>query len=280
MREGMGRAMTVRQAGALRVPLITAWFWVIKGLSTAMGESTSDYLVHRFDPPVAVVIGFVLFAIALGLQLTRHRYWAWTYWFAVVGVGVFGTMAADVVHVGLGVPYAVSVTLGIVAMAAVFVAWARTEGTLSIHSIDTTRRELFYWATVVVTFALGTAVGDFTAVTLGLGYLASAVLFGVLILVPALGYRFLGWNAILCFWAAYVLTRPLGASVADWMGKTPSDGGLGWGAGLVSVVLTVLIVACVAVVAITKSDVQAEPGETASIPSSGTDPVSRPTPSG
>jgi uncharacterized membrane-anchored protein len=243
----------------LRVPLITAWFWAIKGLSTAMGESTSDYLVHRMVPEVAVLIGFVLFLVALGLQLAMKRYWAWTYWFAVVGVGVFGTMAADVVHVALDVPYAASATLGSIAMAVVFVAWQRAEGTLSIHSIDTNRRELFYWATVVVTFALGTAVGDVTAVTFGLGYLASAALFGALILVPALGYRFLHWNSIFCFWAAYVLTRPLGASLADWMGKPKAEGGIGWGSGPVSLVLTGLIVVLVAVVAVTKVDVQPEP---------------------
>ncbi len=248
-----------RRQALLRVPRITAWFWAIKGLSTAMGESTSDYLVHRLDPPVAVVIGFVLFAVTLGWQLSKRRYWAWSYWAAVVGVGVFGTMAADVVHVGLDVPYAASVVLGSIAMTAVFVAWQRSEGTLSIHSIDSTRRELFYWATVVITFALGTAVGDLTAVTFGLGYLPSAVLFGLLILVPAAGYRFGRWNPILCFWSAYVLTRPLGASIADWLGKSPADGGVGWGAGRVSVVLTALIVVLVAVVATTKVDVQPDP---------------------
>jgi uncharacterized membrane-anchored protein len=232
---------------------------VIKGLSTAMGESTSDYLVHRMAPEVAVVIGFAFFLLALGLQLAMKRYWAWTYWFAVVGVGVFGTMAADVVHVALDVPYAASALLGSIAMAVVFVTWQRTEGTLSIHSIDTNRREWFYWATVVVTFALGTAVGDLTAVTFGLGYLASAALFGALILVPALGYRFLHWNSIFCFWAAYVLTRPLGASLADWMGKPISEGGAGWGSGPVSLVLTAAIVVLVAVVAVTKVDVQPQP---------------------
>jgi uncharacterized membrane-anchored protein len=250
-------------AGLLRVPAVTALFWVIKGLSTALGESTSDYMVHRFDPVPAVLMGFVGFLVALGLQLAKRRYWAWTYWFAVVMVGIFGTMGADVMHVGLGVPYSASVVLCSIVLAVVFLWWQRSEGTLSVHSIDTTRRELFYWAAVVATFALGTAAGDMTALTFSLGYLASAVLFGALILVPAIGYRFFHWNAIFSFWFAYVLTRPLGASIADWMGKSRHDGGLGWGSGPVSIVLALMILVLVAYAAITKVDVQEQARETA-----------------
>jgi uncharacterized membrane-anchored protein len=231
---------------------------VIKGLSTALGESTSDYMVHRFDPVPAVLLGFVGFLVALGLQLRKRRYWAWTYWFAVVMVGIFGTMGADVMHVGLHVPYAASVVLCSIALAVVFVWWQRSEGTLSVHSIDTTRRELFYWAAVVATFALGTAAGDLTAVTFKIGYLASAFLFGGLIFVPAIGYRFFHWNATFSFWFAYVLTRPLGASIADWMGKPKVDGGLGWGSGPVSIVLALMILVMVAYAAISKVDVQAQ----------------------
>lgn len=254
--ERTSEATPTERRADLRVPAVTAWFWILKGLSTALGESTSDFLVHRLDPPTAVVIGLVVFVAALGAQLVMRRYWAPTYWFAVVGVGVFGTMAADVVHVAIGVPYVVSVVLGAGAMAVVFVCWHRSEGTLSIHSIDSTRRELFYWATVVVTFALGTAIGDLTAVTFGLGYLVSAALFAALILVPALGYRFLRWSSVGCFWAAYVLTRPLGASLADWMGKSPADGGLGWGSGPVSLVLAVIIAVGVGIVTVRRTDVQ------------------------
>ena len=141
-------------SGALRVPaIIGVLFWIIKALSTAMGESTSDYLVHELGPVPAVLLGFVVFSGALALQFSRRRYLAVTYWLAVVMVGVFGTMGADVLHVGLGVPYAASVPLCGAALAVVFVAWQRVEGTLSIHSIDTTRREAFYWAAVVATFA-------------------------------------------------------------------------------------------------------------------------------
>jgi uncharacterized membrane-anchored protein len=249
----LGR-LTVR--GALRVPEIVALFWVIKALSTAMGESTSDYLVHAMDPKLAVVLGFLGFLVALSLQFYMRRYTAWTYWLAVVGVGVFGTMAADVLHVGFGVPYIASSLLYAAVLVAVFATWQRTEKTLSIHSIDTYRREAFYWAAVVATFAMGTAVGDLTATTLHLGYLASGFLFAAIIAVPAAGYFRLGWNPILCFWVAYVATRPLGASFADWMGKPHSAGGLGWGDGTVALALTALIFCLVAYLGVTRRDVQ------------------------
>ena len=213
--------------GLVRVPEITIFFWVIKGLSTAMGESTSDYLVHVMPPVVAVLLGFLAFLAALALQLRRRRYIARWYWLAVVMVGVFGTMAADVLHVGFHVPYVASSVLYAVVLTTVFVTWRRTEGTLSIHSITTTRRELFYWASVAATFALGTAVGDMTAVTFHLGYFASALLFAGLIVLPALGYRVLHLNAVAMFWTAYVLTRPLGASVADWLPSRPIGAGSG-----------------------------------------------------
>ncbi|WP_254205610.1 COG4705 family protein [Nocardia alni] len=253
---GRPSSSALTRIGALRVPEITAAFWIVKGLSTAMGESTSDYLVTSIDPQIAVVLGFVVFAAALVLQLRVGRYNAWTYWLAVVGVGVFGTMAADVMHVVLGVPYPISTAFYAVALAAVFIVWYRTEHTLSIHAVDTTRRELFYWAAVMATFAMGTALGDFTAYTLHLGYATSAALFAVAILIPAAGYRWLGWNPILCFWTAYVLTRPLGASVADWLGKPTDTSGLGIGDGPVVAVFGLLILALVAYLAITKSDVQ------------------------
>jgi uncharacterized membrane-anchored protein len=242
--------------GALRVPEITAYFWVIKALSTAMGESTSDYLVHAMNPELAVGLGFIGFVAALALQFHVRRYIAWTYWLAVVGVGVFGTMAADVLHVGFGVPYIASSILYGVALVAVFAGWYRTEKTLSIHSVDTPRREIFYWAAVVATFAMGTAVGDLTATTLGLGYFASGLLFAAVIAIPALGYWRLRWNAIFCFWFAYVATRPLGASFADWLGKPKSVGGLGLGDGTVALALTALIFCLVAFLAITRRDVQ------------------------
>ncbi|MGA2036298.1 MAG: hypothetical protein ABSH04_01795 [Acidimicrobiales bacterium] len=242
--------------GALRVPEITVYFWVIKALSTGMGEATSDFLVHRLHPVPAVVIGFIGFVVAISLQFSMRRYMVWTYWLAVVGVGVFGTMAADVLHVGFGVPYPVSSILYGAVLLAVFVSWQKTEKTLSIHSIDTPRREAFYWVAVVATFAMGTAVGDLTAMTFHLGYLASGFLFAGMITVPAVGYWRFGWNPILSFWFAYVATRPLGASLADWMGKPKYVGGLGWGDGTVALGLTVAIFLLVAYLAITRRDVQ------------------------
>jgi uncharacterized membrane-anchored protein len=249
----LGR-LTLR--GALKVPEITVYFWVIKALSTAMGESTSDYLVHRLHPVPAVLFGFFGFVAALSLQFSMRRYMAWTYWLAVVGVGVFGTMAADVLHVGFGVPYPVSSILYGVVLLAVFISWQRTEKTLSIHSVDSPRREAFYWAAVVATFAMGTAVGDLTATTFHLGYFASGLLFASVIAVPAVGYWRFGWSAIFSFWFAYVATRPVGASFADWMGKPQSVGGLGWGDGTVALTLTIIIFCLVAYLAITRADVQ------------------------
>ena len=236
---------TVLAQAANRVPEIAAIFWVTKALTTAMGESASDFLVRAMPPEIAVVLGAAAFAAALTIQLRAGRYVAWRYWFAVSMVGVFGTMCADVVHVGLGVPYAISTCAFAVALAAVFVLWSASEKTLSIHSIRTRRRELFYWAAVMATFALGTAAGDLLAVTFHLGYLTAGLVFTAILLVPAIGYRWFGMNAILAFWFAYVMTRPVGASFADWLGQPEERGGLGLGSGRVALVLSLAIVALV-----------------------------------
>jgi uncharacterized membrane-anchored protein len=235
---------------------VIVYFWVIKLLSTAMGEATSDYSVHAIDPVIAVILGFCAFCIALSLQFWVRRYIAWTYWLAVCGVGVFGTMAADVLHVRFGVPYAASSALYAVLLAAVFIAWYRVEHTLSFHTIDTPRREMFYWAAVVATFAMGTALGDLSAYTFGLGYFPSALVFAAVIAIPAIGYWRFNWNSILAFWFAYVATRPLGASLADWIGKPANVSGLGWGEGRVALVLALLIFCLVAFLAVTRRDVQ------------------------
>jgi uncharacterized membrane-anchored protein len=241
--------------GPLRVPEITVYFWLIKGLSTAMGESTSDYLVHAMAPVAAVAIGLVAFIAALGLQFRQQRYRAWTYWLAVVMVGVFGTMAADVLHVGFSVPYAATSILYGAVLAVVFVAWWRSQHTLSIHSIDSSTREAFYWAAVVATFALGTAAGDLTALALNLGFWPSVLIFAAIISVPAIGGLRLGWNPILSFWLAYIVTRPLGASFADGFSK-PTNGGLNLGDPLVSLIAFVIFVGLVGYAQITKCDVQ------------------------
>jgi uncharacterized membrane-anchored protein len=238
-----------------KVPEITAYFWVAKGLSTGMGESASDFLVHKLVPEIAVVLGLVGLVVALLLQFAASEYVAWRYWLAVAMVGVFGTMAADVLHVGLGVPYIASTLFYAVVLTVVFVAWRRREKTLSIHSITTDRREIFYWAAVLATFALGTAAGDLTAVTFGLGYFASGLLFAAVIAVPAVGYYRLGMGSILAFWFAYVVTRPLGASFADWLAVSHHRGGLALGTGWVSLVLAAMIAGIVAYLSATRLDI-------------------------
>jgi len=233
---------------------VTVYFWIVKVLTTAMGETISDYLVYHINPYIAVVAGGVGFAAAMLLQFAARRYMAWVYWVAVAMVAIFGTMVADVLHVVLGVPYFVSTIFFAVVLALVFVSWYASEKTLSIHSINNPRRELFYWTTVITTFALGTAAGDMTASTLGLGYLASGILFAILISVPAVAWYRFNMNPIFAFWFAYVLTRPLGASFSDWMGKPPSWSGLGWGTGPVSVGLALLFIGFVGYLARTKRD--------------------------
>ena len=238
-----------------KVPEVTAAFWVAKVLTTGMGETTSDFLAHRVSPYLAVAVGGVGFVAALALQFRARRYAAWSYWLAVVMVSIFGTMVADFLHVVVGIPYLVSTVVFAIALVGVFWAWHATEQTLSIHSILSPRRELFYWTTVVTTFALGTATGDLTARTMHLGYFTSGLVFAGLIAVPAVAFRWWRLNGILAFWWAYVLTRPLGASFADWIGVSHARGGLAVGTGLVSLVLAAMIVALVAWLAVTKCDV-------------------------
>jgi uncharacterized membrane-anchored protein len=224
-----------------KVPDITASFWTIKILTTAMGEALSDYLVATINPALAVLMAAIGLVIALYIQFSSKMYTPWKYWLTVSMVAVFGTMAADTLHVAFGVPYSVSATLFAVALLCIFTLWYRKEKTLSIHSITSPRREVFYWLTVMATFALGTAVGDLTASTFKLGYLISGILFAVLILIPLFAYYKLKLKEVVAFWIAYILTRPLGASFADWFGKSHQVGGIGLGDGLVSIILILLI---------------------------------------
>jgi len=231
---------------ANKVPAVTVGFWALKALTTAMGESASDFLVHAISPEAAVLLGFAAFCVAMTIQLRSRRYVPWVYWLAVCMVGVFGTMAADVLHVGLGVPYIASTIAFAVTLTAIFVAWHRTERTLSVHSINTRRREIFYWLAVVATFALGTAAGDLLAVTLHFGYLSAGLAFSGMILLPLAGYVRFRIDAVLTFWTGYVLTRPLGASYADWLSVPHARGGLDLGPGPVSAILIGLIACSVA----------------------------------
>jgi uncharacterized membrane-anchored protein len=244
-----------------KVPEITALFWITKVLTTGMGETTSDYLAHWLNPVVAVALAGVGLVAALALQFSARRYVAWIYWLAVIMVSIFGTMAADAVHVVLGVLYLTSTVVFSIALAAIFGTWYAVEKTLSIHSIDTPRRETFYWATVLTTFALGTAVGDLTAATMHLGYLLSGAVFAVAIAVPLLAFRGFKLNATVAFWFAYIVTRPLGASFADWAAVVHGRGGLGFGYGPVSLWMTVVILGFVAYVAFSRRDVQSRDSE-------------------
>jgi uncharacterized membrane-anchored protein len=203
---------------AAKVPEVIFVFWVVKVLTTAGGEATSDYL-KTWGNVRGGGTEILLFVAALIIQFATRRYRAFAYWFLAYAIAIFGTGVADFLHLDVGIPYAGTSVLWAVVLALVFVLWYRSERTLSIHSVTTQRREAYYWATVFATFALGTALGDFTAMSLGLGYLASTVLFGVVILIPALAWWRFNLDGITAFWMAYVVTRPLGASIADYISK-------------------------------------------------------------
>jgi uncharacterized membrane-anchored protein len=236
-----------------KVPKITALFWVIKILSTAMGEATSDATVNTIGPALAVPLALIALLFALKLQFRTMTYRPVNYWFAVTMVAVFGTMAADGVHIA-GVPYTISSSLYAIALVVVFYLWYEKEGTLSIHSIHTKRRETYYWLTVLATFALGTAVGDLTATTFHLGFLDSGLMFIGIFFIPVILHFVFKVNEIFTFWFAYIITRPLGASFADWFGKPKNIGGLNLGDGHVSLVLIAIIVILVGYVALTHED--------------------------
>jgi uncharacterized membrane-anchored protein len=251
-----------RTAGTARlvskVPEVTAYFWITKVLTTGMGEAASDYLGNRLGSALAMSISGAALIAALVLQFKVRRYIAWVYWLGVVMVSVFGTMVADGIHNGVGVPYFASTIAFAVVLGAIFAGWQLTENTLSVHSIYTPRREGFYWATVVATFALGTAAGDMTASTFKLGYVSSCVVFAVLICVPAVAHWRFGLNSIFAFWCAYVLTRPLGASSADLLAVTHRQGGAGFGTGLVTLAMTAAILVFVGYLALSRSDVDGD----------------------
>jgi uncharacterized membrane-anchored protein len=253
----VARASAPRGATRLasKVPEVTIYFWITKVLTTGMGETTSDFLVHRLGPPTAVAVSGVGLVGALALQFRACRYSAPVYWFAVVTVSIAGTVAADVLHVQFGVPYLASTIFLIVVLAAVFLAWFRTERTLSMHSIFTVRRECFYWAAILTTFALGTAAGDMTATTMNLGFFTSGIVFAVLIAIPTFAWWRFRMNPIVAFWFAYIVTRPLGASFSDWMAVPHARSGLGWGDGPVSFVLLVAIVALVGYLTVARPDI-------------------------
>lgn len=240
---------------AAKVPEVVLLFWVVKILTTAGGEATSDYL-KTLGNIKGGGTEVVLFAVGLVLQFGTRRYRAFAYWLLAFAIATFGCGVADFLHLDVHIPYAGTTLLWAVILAAIFGLWYRSEGTLSIHSITTQRREAYYWATVFATFALGTALGDFTAMTLNLGYLTSGILFGIVILLPALAWWKLGLNSVAAFWASYVVTRPLGASFADYLSKPRNTSGINFGDGPTAIVFGAAILALVAYLAVVRPDIQ------------------------
>jgi uncharacterized membrane-anchored protein len=242
---------------AAKVPEITFLFWVVKIMTTAGGEALSDYLALG-SKVTGAAIEILFLVVGLVWQFRTRRYVAAAYWFLAYAIATFGTGVSDTLHLAVGIPYAGTTVLWAVVLALVFWRWYRSEGTLSIHSITTRRRESYYWATVFATFALGTALGDFTATALGLGYLASGIMFGLIILIPAVAWARFGLGSIAAFWFAYVVTRPLGASFADYFSKAHSLSGAGFGDGRTALVAALVTAVLVVYLAVTRHDIQPE----------------------
>jgi uncharacterized membrane-anchored protein len=240
---------------AVKVPEIIVLFWVVKVLTTAGGEVTSDYL-KKYGNFGGGGTEVALFVIALVLQFTTRRYRALAYWSFAYAIAIGGTGLADFLHLDVHIPYAGTTLMWALILAGVFICWYRSEGTLSIHSVTTQRREAFYWATVFATFALGTALGDFTATSLNMGYLDSGLFFLGVFLIPAVAWRWFGADSVAAFWAAYVVTRPLGASFSDWISKPQNITGLNFGNGRTAIVFAVAVLILVVYLAVARPDVQ------------------------
>lgn len=230
-----------------KVPEVTLAFWIIKIMSTTVGETGADFLAVNagFGQGLTRTVMGTLLAIALFLQVRTTRYTPWIYWLTVVLVSVVGTQITDALTDGLGVSLYVSTSVFAAALAVIFAVWYWVERTLSIHEVTTRRRELFYWAAILCTFALGTASGDLATEALGLGFKWGAVAFGALIAITFLAWR-LGGNAVLTFWIAYILTRPFGAALGDLLTQAKAYGGLGLGAMWTSALFLTVIVLLVA----------------------------------
>ena len=239
-----------------KVPAVTIFFWVIKILATTVGETAADFLNVNLKLGLggtSVVMGVLLLA-ALAVQLRSRKYVPWIYWVCVVLISVVGTLITDNLVDNLGVTLKAATTVFAGSLAVVFAVWYASERTLSIHTIYTTRRELFYWLAILFTFALGTAAGDLTAEGLGLGYAYSALLFGGAIALVTLAHLVLNLNAVAAFWIAYILTRPLGASLGDLLSQPASNGGLGWGTVGTSGIFLTTILALVVYLSVKRVD--------------------------
>jgi uncharacterized membrane-anchored protein len=239
-----------------KVPEVTLFFWVIKIMCTTVGETAADYLNVNLNfglTKTTYVAGALLIAL-LVVQFRLRRYVPVVYWSAVVVISVFGTLITDNLTDRYGVSLIASTAVFAAILAIVFAVWYAVERTLSIHSIVTSRREAFYWLAILFTFALGTAAGDLSAEKLSLGYFPSALIFGGIIALVTLAHYGLRLNAVLAFWLAYILTRPLGASIGDWLSQPQSNGGLGLGTTGTSYLFLACILVLVVFLTITRRD--------------------------
>ena len=247
---------TASRAMANKVPLVTAAFWIIKVLATTVGETGADYLNFNVGLGLTLTAAVMTAALVVVLifQLKQKRYVPWIYWLVVVFLSIVGTLITDIMSDNLGVSLYLSTGLFLAALAGTFSLWWRKEHTLSIHAIDTPSREAFYWAAILFTFALGTAAGDLLSEQLGLGYAKSGMIFAGGIALVSLGYYAKALGSVLAFWIAYILTRPLGASMGDYLTQSPSDGGLGLSSMTVSGSFLILIIGLVTYLTVTASD--------------------------
>jgi len=241
---------------AVKVPAVTAFFWIIKVLATTVGETFSDWIntTLGFGLINTTIVMSVVLVVLLAWQLSTTSYRPWLYWINIVTVSITGTLITDNLTDGLGFPLLYSMIIFGTLLAITFVVWYRKEKSLAMKSINTRERELFYWLAILLTFAMGTATGDYLGDALSLGFGLSAVIFGGVIALVALAWK-RGWiGEIVAFWIAYILTRPLGASIGDLLAQAPKDGGLGVGTTGTSIIFLVAILASVGYLAISKRD--------------------------
>jgi uncharacterized membrane-anchored protein len=236
----------------VKVPEITLLFWIAKLCTTCFGEAFSDYVFFNdyIGRNLAILMGLALILVCYAWQIATKKYIPLIYWLAVTAVAIFGTMSADYLNKNLGMSLWESTLLLLILQGVIFYAWWRTEGTLDVHSITTTRREIFYWLTVYLTFSLGTAAGDFVSGTLGFGTLDSTLIFLGVILVPLIGWKYLHLNSVFAFWFAYTITRPLGASFGDYLAvPAPYGDGLQIGTGPISLYSGIVLLAVIGLIA-------------------------------
>jgi uncharacterized membrane-anchored protein len=240
-----------------KVPEVTIYFWIIKIMATTVGETAADFINMNLGlglSKTSVIMG-ILLAVALAVQLAARAYVPWRYWIVVVLLSIFGTLVTDNLVDNFGVPLTTTTTIFGVALLVTFVGWYASERTLSIHSIRTMRRELWYWAAILFTFALGTAAGDLVAEGFNLGYLTATFIFGAIIAAVTLAHFYAGLNAIWAFWLAYIVTRPFGASFGDLLSQPVAAGGLGLGTIGTSAIFLTVILGLVTYLTVSRRDV-------------------------